>query len=164
MARTGNERILQNARLLGELIAVIVCASTLGACADTASQRGEQITIERSWKGHHCGYTEPSKLVITTKDRWKEVWRKVHRRRLPRPELPDIDFGQEMVVAVFMGERSTGGYEVEVASVIRTEKEIVVDVRETQPPSGSPRTMALTQPYHIVVIERSPLPVRFQPQ
>ena len=81
--------------------------------------------------------------------------------RLPRPELPKIDFEKEMVVAIFMGERSSGGYEIEIINIIKTEKQIVIEVEEEEPPPESLRTMALTQPYHIVVIKRYTRPVVF---
>lgn len=120
------------------------------------------IKIKREWKGYNCGYTEPSKLVIKTEEQWREVWGKVHRLQLPMPGLPKIDFEKEMVIAVFMGEQKSGGYEIEITSVTETEEEIVVEVVERKPPPESLRTMVLTQPFHIVVVEKSPLPVRFQ--
>lgn len=82
--------------------------------------------------------------------------------RLPRPELPEIDFEKEMVVAIFMGERSSGGYEIEIINIIKTEKQIAIEVEEEEPPPESLRTMVFTQPYHIVVIKRYSLPVVFQ--
>jgi len=151
-------------RLLGVLIVVFSFAGSILVCGDTALQTGETITIQQEWKGYHCGYTEPSTLVIQTEDGWKEVWQRVHRLRLPRPELPQIDFQKEMIIAVFMGKRSSGGYDIEIVRITETREEILVDVKEKEPPPGSLRTMALTQPYHIVVIRRSPLPVRFQPR
>jgi len=86
----------------------------------------------------------------------------VYLLRLPKPAVPKIDFEKEMVIAVFMGERKSGGYEIKITKIIKTEKEIVVEVEEKEPPRESLQSMALTQPYHIAVIKSSPLPVRFQ--
>jgi hypothetical protein len=120
------------------------------------------IEVEKEWKGNHCGYTEPERLVVKTKDQWGEVWGKMHRLRLSTPELPVIDFKKEMVIAVFMGERKTGGYEIEIKKIVERENEIIVEVEERGPPPESLQTMALTQPYHLIVIPKSSLPVTFQ--
>jgi len=129
------------------------------AMADT----GVEIKVAKEWKGSHCGYTKPERLVIKTEDQWREVWEKMHRLRLPTPERPKIDFEREMVVAVFMGQRKTGGYEIEITEIEERKGEIIVEVEEKEPPPESIRAMALTQPYHIVVIKKSSFPVRLQP-
>lgn len=157
-----NKRRVEKGIVLGIFIAIFLCSENAFALSGTRSETGVKIKIENEWKGYHCGYTEPSRLVIKAEDRWKEVWGKVHRLRLPRPELPEIDFEKEMVVAVFMGMRKSGGYEIEIIKITKTEEEIVAVVKEKESPSDSLQTMALTQPYHIVVIKRSSLPVRFQ--
>lgn len=157
-----NKRGLEKVIVLGIFIAIVLCSENTFVFSGIRSETGVGIEIENEWKGYHCGYTETSRLVIKAEDRWKEVWGKIHRLRLPRSELPEIDFEKEMVVAVFMGIRKSGGYEIEIIKVTKTEEEIVAVVREKEPPSDSLQTMALTQPYHIVVIKRSSLPVRFQ--
>ena len=157
-----NKRGLEKAIVLGIFIAIVLCSENTFVFSGIRSETGVRIEIENEWKGYHCGYTEPSRLVIKAEDRWKEVWGKVHRLRLPRPELPEIDFEKEMVVAVFMGIRKSGGDEIEIIKVTKTEEEIVAVVKEKEPPSDFLQTLALTQPYHIVVIKRFSLPVKFQ--
>ncbi len=156
-----NKRILKKVTVLGAIIAIILSSEYTFALSGIRAEPGVKIKIEREWKGHNCGYTEPSRLVIKTGDQWREIWKKVNALKLPRPELPKIDFEKEMVVAIFMGERSSGGYKIEIINIIKTEKQIVIEVEEEEPPPESLRTMALTQPYHIVVIKRYPLPVVF---
>jgi hypothetical protein len=41
------------------------------------------------------------------------------------------------------------------------EKEIVVSVEESSPPADAITIQVMTQPYHVVVVKRSDLPVRF---
>ncbi len=147
------------------VVIVVAIVLSVEQCCALSKEKGnveKAIEVEQEWKGYHCAYTIASKLVIKTEDRWKEIWEKVHLLRLPKPELPKIDFEKEMVVAVFMGERSSGGYEIEIRKIIKTEKEIVVEVEEKEPSPESLQSMALIQPYHIVVVKSSPLPVRFQ--
>ncbi len=156
-----NKRGLERVMVFGIVIALLLHSENTFALSGMMPKT-VKIEIQKEWKGYHCGYTEPSRVVIYTEDQWKEIWEKVHILRLPRPGLPKIDFEKNMVVAVFMGKRSEGGYEIEITKINKTEEEIIVEVKEKEPPPGSLRTMALPQPYHIVVIKRSLLPVRFQ--
>ena len=148
---------------LTSTILVIIASSILILTSSCSPLRtAGEIKMSQQWKGLHCGYRESAKLVIRTEDQWREVWEKVHRLQLPRSELPKINFEKKMVVAVFMGECTSGGYSIEIIKIIKTVDEIIVEVKEKEPPSESLRTLVLTQPYHIVVVKSSLLPVRFQ--
>ncbi len=152
-------------RMVVPIVIVVAIVLNVEKCCALSKEKEvvkKAIGVEKEWKGYHCGYTEAARLVIKTEDRWKEVWGKVHLLRLPQQELPKIDFQKEMVIAVFMGERKSGGYEIEIRKIIKTEKEIAVEVEEEEPSPESLQSMAITQPYHIVVVKSSPLPLRFQ--
>jgi len=159
-----DKRIFKMAVLgvLSIVIAIILNGYGVSALPGPGEEAIREVEIKGEWKGYHCGYAEAARLVIKTEDRWKEVWGKVHLLRLPQQDLPKIDFQKELVIAVFMGERKSGGYEIEIRKIIKTEKEIVVEVEEKEPSPESLQSMALTQPYHIVVVKSSPLPVKFQ--
>jgi len=88
---------------------------------------------------------------------------------------PNVDWNTEMVVAVLMGTRNSGGYSIEVESIEREQLlqilpvpgpppayELVVSVRETSPAPGQPVPMVITAPFHIVKLARSSDPVRFE--
>ena len=71
---------------------------------------------------------------------------------IPAP-LPAVDFDKEMVAAVFLGEKPTGGYGVEISSAEVADRSLTVFVRETSPKPGAMVTQAINQPFHIVRIE-----------
>ncbi len=143
-------------------IATLALGGQMTCISSAGTVPAKAIGIEREWRGSSSGYTESTQLVVRPEARWADVWAKLHQRRLPRPELPPIDFELEMALAVCMGERPSGGYAIQILDVLRAEETIVVQVEETEPSPESLQTMALTQPYHVVVVKRSPLPVRFQ--
>jgi len=143
------------------LIPVFLFGENTIALSGGGPEAGAKIQIENDWQGSQSGYTFPSKFIIETDVQWREVWDKVHRFRLPRPELPKIDFENEMVIAVFIGVQKSGGYDIRITEIIETEEDITVMVKEKKPSPGTVQTMALTQPYHIVLIKRRPLPIRF---
>ncbi|WP_447637161.1 protease complex subunit PrcB family protein [Flavobacterium microcysteis] len=67
-------------------------------------------------------------------------------------QVPKIDFAKERVVALFMGQRNTGGHAIKVKNVTEKGGKIYVDVQESSPGSGDIVTMALTNPFTIVKI------------
>lgn len=55
-------------------------------------------------------------------------------------------------VVLNLGERTSGGYTIDVESVIETENSIILTVKETGPKSGSITTDAITTPFCVVKV------------
>lgn len=67
-------------------------------------------------------------------------------------KIPKIDFSKERIVALFLGQRNSGGYSIKVKEVVEKGSKIYVKVEEDSPKSGENATMAITNPYTIVKI------------
>lgn len=67
---------------------------------------------------------------------------------------PYVDFSREMVVAVFLGTRPTGGYAVVIESITRTGTDLDVLSSEGRPGAGCIVSQALTTPYVLVRVPR----------
>jgi protease stability complex PrcB-like protein len=74
---------------------------------------------------------------------------------------PPVDFSRDMVVALFMGERPTGGFAIEVTRIERTDSGLSVHYRTTRPDPAAMQPQALTQPFHLIALPRSDDPVTF---
>ncbi|MFV8269592.1 protease complex subunit PrcB family protein [Flavobacterium sp. GT2N3] len=55
-------------------------------------------------------------------------------------------------VILNMGEKTSGGYSIGIDSVIETDKNIVITIKETSPEPGSMVTQAFTNPFCVVKI------------
>jgi hypothetical protein len=117
----------------------------------------------REWRGTQSGVTETAQRVARSQAEWDQLWARLTANQVPPPPAPKVNWGKEMVVALFMGERPTGGFGLAVRSVTYGEKEIVVAYEETAPPPDAITIQALTQPYAVAVVKHSTLPVRFVP-
>ncbi|WP_294818869.1 protease complex subunit PrcB family protein [uncultured Flavobacterium sp.] len=73
----------------------------------------------------------------------------------------DIDFSQYKVIAVIDELRTSGGYDITIASVSRDREQITVHIEHSDSGPGNAASV-LTQPFHIVKIPYSPLPVVFE--
>lgn len=123
---------------------------------------GVSLEFETVEKGFFSGITEQKKLIIKTRDQWKNLWNKHTSIRLPPSEVPAIDFTKNMIIVVFMGQKPTGGFAIEITKIKKYKDEIVTSFAEGRPPSDALVTQVLIQPYHIVKVKRSNLPVRFK--
>jgi hypothetical protein len=62
------------------------------------------------------------------------------------------DVQQSNFIVLNMGEKPTGGYRITVESVVETEKNIVIKVKEITPEAGAMLTQSITYPYSVVKI------------
>ena len=59
-----------------------------------------------------------------------------------------------MLIAVATGTRATGGFDIKIRSIARRGDKLEVVVLETCPAPGARVSMALTQPFEVVRVER----------
>ena len=70
-------------------------------------------------KGQRSGIREALQTVIRNRDEWNAFWKRHASTNTPPALAPIVDFDREMVVGIFLGEKSTGGYEVEIVRAER---------------------------------------------
>lgn len=92
--------------------------------------------------------------LITNQRQLTSVWAQAHASQLQPPAAPRVDFQRETVVAIFMGQQSSGGYGVEVESVTQEGGDLYVDARFTEPAAGAITSQALTSPWTIIRVLR----------
>jgi hypothetical protein len=111
--------------------------------------------------GTHSGYGSQANLVIQDSQAWIDLWNQ-HMLFMVEPlPVPEVDFSSNMVVAVFMGVKPTGGYALHVYEVVETEATIVVKMERTEPGPTTIVPQVLTQPYHMIQIAKTEKPVTF---
>ncbi|MFP9098512.1 protease complex subunit PrcB family protein [Flavobacterium sp. RHBU_24] len=69
--------------------------------------------------------------------------------------IPEADFSKSDVVAVYMGQRNTGGYSITIESMRVDGDTTYLKKKETKPEPGGMVSMALTAPYVIVAIPKT---------
>ena len=142
----------------------------LSAFTDTAqvhvkAEAGEveaEVPILQTWSGGHSNVKKAGNLIIRDAKAWKEQWAKINSNRMPQPPLPKVDFDKQMLIVLFMGEKTTGGHSISVASIRDTGKQIEVAVKRKSPPPGGMSIMVMTQPYCIVAIAKTDKPITFK--
>ncbi len=115
-------------------------------------------TIE---KGFYCGHSYSADYVIRDQSEWEKLWGKTNSIRSPRPIVPKIDFTNEMVLGVYLGQRSSGGYSIEITKLVKKTDCLEAHVTEGTPNRNMMVTMALTQPYHLVKTAKTDKEIKF---
>lgn len=113
---------------------------------------------------YYSGLTGAARLVITNAADWASAWAQVYAPYQPQPGRPEVDFAVQSVLVTALGERSTGGYDIRIDSVLRFEGGSVVYVTTAAPGQHCITTQALSQPAHLVRLARPVPPVVFQTQ
>ena len=122
--------------------------------AQTAAAHG-QINFDTLFAGQNSGVMteETVAFKIGAQDAWADLWTRHASLVVPAPTLPPVALEGKMIVAVFDRNRSSGGFAVEVQSIVVGESGIVVEVLRTAPGASCVVTQAFTQPFHIVLAD-----------
>ena len=99
-------------------------------------------------------------LVITNQSNWEGMIGKMDSVNKVSDSFSetDIDFSKHTIIAVFDEVKTTGGHSLELDIISNSENTIVNIIHKS--PKGM-ATMAMTQPYYIVKISKSDLPIIF---
>ena len=120
---------------------------------DTAPTSTIQVAFQTIAKGPRSGVREFQQQIARNQREWKTLWQRHSATETNTPPPPVVDFNREIVVAVFLGEKPTGGFAVEIVRVGPQNGELAIDFREINPASGAMVAQGLTQPFHIVRID-----------
>ena len=104
-----------------------------------------------------------SNLVITSTDCWQELLEKIDSVNEVSMNFESVDFSTEMVLATFDPIRNSGGFNRTFTNVFEEDDKIIVKIQSTSPGPGTISTAVITQPYHIIKINKSDLEVEFLP-
>ena len=107
---------------------------------------------------HMSGIDTPQQSVARTASEFETLWRK----HAPSQPLPAVDFGKQMVLAVFLGSRPSGGFNVQITNVRSSGKDLVVQWVETRPAPGMSAATVMTSPAHLVTVPQTDGAVRFE--
>jgi hypothetical protein len=143
------------------LITACVILFAISGSPTSAEPSKAEIKFDTIAKGTHSGIRRPEKEVITTEKEWEQFWKQHTSITSPPPALPKVDFAKQVVIAVTSGEKTTGGYTIEVTKVETKKDAVMVYYKETKPKPTNFTIQVLTQPYHFIRIDKQKLPVKF---
>jgi hypothetical protein len=126
-------------------------------------QNAQQVGIDPNLRtlaaGAFGGFEMRKNYLITDQVQLEEVWNEVFSGNENAPALPEVDFENEYVFALFQGERPTTGYSIYIRSVDDTESNRVVHITIEEPSEDCMTAQAISTPFFIAAYPKSDLPI-----
>jgi hypothetical protein len=92
--------------------------------------------------------------VITTNQEWEDLWKKHVSIIVPQPPVPEVDFENTVIAAIFAGEKNKSGYQVRLKEVVPQGKDVILHYKLVEPPENSLTLTVITQPFIFVKIPK----------
>lgn len=106
----------------------------------------------------NSGVRDPRDVVIKDREAWATLWAEHAGKSSP---LPEVDFGKQMVIGVFLGNRPNGCYGTRIDTISSDGKKITVRHTDSVPGPAVLCTLNIPSPAVLVAVNRSDLPVAF---
>ena len=146
--------------LLIAFICSLLCCDFSEAPTESVPQ--QSVSFELLFEDAISNITSPSEEIITSQERYQEIFDAINSTRKPSLDPPTIDFSKEALVFVNLGYRPTGGYSVSIDRIEKDSQEYTVFVSGEEPKTTDMVMSVLTYPWTLVKIEKPALPVVFR--
>ena len=115
----------------------------------------EKDKYEVVFKSQIGGKKEKSNQVIKNYEEFNALITSLNIGEESFGKLLAIDLEKHDLVACFLGEKTTGGYDIEVTDVLFTKTTAEIILKETGPQKNEPVTDAFTSPYLFVLVPKN---------
>jgi hypothetical protein len=129
------------------------------AVIENVQETVKSISFELVGKGNLGGAGEEgifeSNVIVQTRAEWDALISKMDATNIESKhfEIQDIDFGSSTVLACFDKVQGTGGHSIKIYEIIEGHQELSVHIKKSAP--NEMATSVMTQPYYIVVIDKT---------
>src|SRR5690554_1466146 len=123
---------------------LLLSAFILTSCGLTRSSKeiSYQVLTESSYQGKK----QESFEVIDNHDDLNKLYALINDEL-----VPNVDFAQSRIVALFMGEKNTGGYAIGIEEIKTEGNKVIIKVKKSYPDGIA--SMAFSQPYMIARVD-----------
>ncbi len=122
---------------------------------------GSTIGFESVVRDAFSGVSEAKQVVIKDAAAWEKLWAEHAKYRVPTPELPKVDFSQHMLLGLFTGDSANSCHSTGIVRVASKDGKMVVEYEKRVVDAGAICLPVVTQPMHVVAVERNDAPVEF---
>ncbi|HUY62307.1 MAG TPA: protease complex subunit PrcB family protein [Candidatus Paceibacterota bacterium] len=170
MQESGNSVILMALAIIaiiGACLIFIYGRQTLGPtptsappAATSGGAAAVAVPFEELVAGTHSSVSARVDYLITSASELNQLWTMLGTT----DKMPSVDFTNDEIIAVFAGQKPTSGYSIAVSKIEDDGAARTVIVDLTQPGSGCATATALTDPYQIVQVPKTSLPLTHEDQ
>ena len=100
------------------------------------------------------GSDKPGHLLIQDNEAYIQFIESLKLDESEYANFLKVDFKKKDVLVLYQGQKTSGGYSIDVESVVNDNSTIVVKKKEIQPKAGEITTTVITSPYCIALIPK----------
>lgn len=160
---------MKNIKLFYTTIVIVALAIIgIGIFAWVQFREAHEISFERLTSPapyYLPGLKERQGWIINSDKEWSNFWEILVKGLGPDlSKKPPVitDFSIKTLLVVSAGEKSTGGFLIEIVRIVAGDGKLIVFAKEIQPGEGCAVTQAFTTPMNFAVVSKTSLPVEFQ--
>ena len=135
------------------LISAFLLSAVISACSSQGNDE-KKLPMEIILDGTYSAIEEKREVLLNNNDDYQKLMTEVYKNLDQMPRIPVVDFNKNSVIAVFIGNRSNGGFMVSIDSITEG-KNLTVNITETTPGSNCMVTDAITRPFSLVKIPKT---------
>ena len=121
---------------------------------DSPTTPDVNLPVTRVVQGYFSAGDASQRLVIRSQAELTAAWDAMFSTFSPPPEIPIIDFSQEMLIVARAGAKPSGGYCITVDSAVGSRRKMTVTVRSGGPSAGKAILPVVTHPFDVVRVPR----------
>ncbi len=145
------------------ITALILLTLFISNCSSSKSStvaKSTKINFEPIIQETQGGFAMAKFLIIKEENTVINIYNQINKIHTPGFKIPTIDFNKKMLIALFMGEKNTGGFHISVDHILRSSNKTTVFVKETAPQGMA--TMTITSPFCFVLVDKSDSKIIFK--
>jgi hypothetical protein len=106
------------------------------------------------YKSEMGGAEKPGHLLIQDNETYIQFIESLKLDESEYAKFLAVDFKKKNVLVLYQGQKTSGGYSIDIESVVNDNSTIVVKKKEIQPKAGEITTTVITSPYCIALIPK----------
>lgn len=139
---------------MNRLLLAMLAMLALPGCAGITSAGSEAITpVETLYTRSQCGgLDQPEAVWIADAGTWRQRYAQMMSVQITPLPLPTVDFSQEGILLIAMGQQTTGSYGLSLTGTTATVQDGVLTMRVEwrEPRPGYAQTQVMTSPCLLV--------------
>jgi len=137
------------------LALALAAVALFATCSDKLRLREGRLM---EWNGAFAKHTAPAAVLIESNEQWKNLWNEEIGQMTPMSP----DFSRTFAVAVFAGEKKSGGYAMLVHTPVMQDGRLVIAYQEIKPDPKDFLMHVRTTPYTVVLFWKNHTAVKLQ--
>lgn len=136
------------------LLVLFSLVISYNGCSSMGSDE-KKLPMEIVMDGTFTAIDDKRELLINDNEKFKELMNEHYKNLDQMPRIPVVDFTKNSIIAVFIGQKSNGGYLAAVDSITEGSSSLTVYVSEIAPGKDCIVTQSTTKPFTIVKIPKT---------